>query len=75
MRDFRHYCGGCKRIVPHAPGLDVDRYFTIGVAHVVVEPMCVGEPCRPQRTYTREQQLRNLELLLVDLDWSEEPES
>jgi hypothetical protein len=28
---YKHYCKNCKKMVPHAPGLDIMRRFTVGV--------------------------------------------
>lgn len=61
----QHYCSGCKRMLPLAPGTSGYEYGTIGVAHVVNEPMCFGVPCWLVKSYSRAEQRRNLEEMVV----------
>lgn len=56
-----HYCSGCKRMVPACPGIVFRRWQSVGVAHVINESMMFSVPCRPQRTYSEAEQIRNWE--------------
>lgn len=62
-RPLAHYCGGCKRHVPLAPGVAPHPAFTVGVAHVIQDPMCRAVPCRSQRTYHPDEQRANLDAM------------
>jgi hypothetical protein len=63
-----HYCHECKRHVPCAPGITPDPHVTVGVAHVIQDPMSRAVPCRTQRTYQPDEQIANLDRLVFDDD-------
>lgn len=53
------YCSGCKQVLPIPPGLPADSWVV--TAHVVVVPGGRGIVCRPQRTYSVDERIRNWE--------------
>lgn len=57
VRAFVSYCSGCKKMQPIAPGLGLLSWIV--VSHVMVPPGGIGVKCRPQRTFTRDEQRRN----------------
>lgn len=65
----QHYCVSCKRMVPLAVNTEIGNpYITVGVAHVNGYDNC--SPCHTagRRTYRRDEQYQNLEILLVELE-------